>query len=418
MPRDPNQLTLSLWRVFPFYFVVGAFIADSVVNFFARIPLFVAAMPVGLLLVLLTVPSSRAQTMLASAIALAVASFAFVAIRYGFQVDNFTDLIFFIFYFGCFYYARYVPVSENRISICTLFLMAMFLPTFVGINSGDYMSAADAFSAKADIEFIRVYHPGLYRLPHLAAYMLALSSFWWLFLGMKYKRPSFYFVSALAFASMLYAGVRTPLVGVVLAFVLTKIRARPASAAALIMTAVGIVFMLVFIDDLLQLTFGTPFYQYLTFIKTAVSNSDRLSRVLIWTNWGRAMTEFGVVDYMFGRGMAEAIQYNLLYLGIPIWFHNDFLSFIFCYGIFPSLFVIFLVTKTLIDSYTAKSQFAVFLTYYIILSAIFNGFYKYVPVIGLVMVYAVCRQPNLNRMSLRQKAGHAPRTARRYAAHA
>ena len=158
-----------------------------------------------------------------------------------------------------------------------------------------------------------------------------------------------------------------------------------------------LVVIFVNIDWVLSITEGSILFQYLTLFKTIVSNFSRLSRVIIWSSWFQEMGTFSIIDLFIGKGFTNSIQANLENVGTPIWFHNDFLSIIYSYGILPVIFYIYLFIRIYqTNKEKIKSNlfiFAAFLSTF--LSGFFNGFYYYFPILLMYVFYSIIANKKL-----------------------
>ncbi|WP_422925759.1 hypothetical protein [Singulisphaera sp. PoT] len=380
----------SFWNDMPFYFAIGIFSLDSVANHFSKLPVFVGLMPAAIILLVLAIPSGKAKIRLLMLGAFLCTSFVLHSAESGFSKDNLTDSLYVMLFVSSIFYSRFINVSLTCIKLCTMVMMGLFLPTFFGFNN--HMDADEIFnSGSTDLEFLRVYNQGFFRYPHLASYLLTYGSLFWFYLGVKKKSLVSMGVAAGFFLAMIYAGSRTPVVVILLGFVLAKLKLNAGSFALVACFVGGTIFMFMEIDTLLSMTHGTILYQYLSFVKTASSDASRLSRIMIWGNWLQGMAEMDLAGYLFGKGFAASIVYNFQNIGTPIWFHNDFLSFAFSYGVPFFCIMLYIYFQMWRDAYRSNSDMAKLVFYFMALSAFLNGFYKYMPVFLLVIYSLVLR---------------------------
>lgn len=386
----------SFSRDLPLYIAVVSFCIDSVTNFYIKVPVFVVSIPILIIFQILSLPFDVPRLRVIGASALVILSLLFSVVTYGPAQDNFSDALYIVFFVSSFYYAKYVPVSYGCLYACTFAMLALFVPTFFGFNN--YMNIDDVFSSgSVDLEFYRVYNQGFFRLPHLAAYLLTYAGLWWLYCGIERRRIIYVAVSGLFMGAMIYAGSRTPIVVLVAAFILSRVRFRVASTIVAVTCVLIVAMLFLNIDDVLYYTYGTIFYQYATFIKTFSTDFDRLSRVIIWSNWITAMSEANFGEWLFGHGIAASFDYNLATIGASIWFHNDFLSILYSYGVPVFLLVSYLYLVLIRDSYRSSSRTAVVIGYFISLAAVVNGLYKYFPLFLMVIMYTIIRASSRHR---------------------
>jgi hypothetical protein len=119
-------------------------------------------------------------------------------------------------------------------------------------------------------------------------------------------------------------------------------------------------------------------------------NFDRLSRVIIWNSWFSAVSSFNALDFFVGRNFSSSFDFNAREIGLYIWFHNDFLSAFYSYGVLvliayavPHLLAI----KRAVEV-GSSSRLLSMLGFFIVAAAFVNGFYKYLPVIFFVLLFS------------------------------
>lgn len=361
------------------------FALDSIANYYFSIPVFVASTPLLTILALSCVRDRQRLLLTLIAIVLLISTFLINSARFGLSQDNVSDALFLILTFAYISAASSGSASRSAISTVTILFGLLFIPAFLGINNN--FGNDDALSSgSTDIEYLRAYRQGLYRLPHLAAYLLSFGAMWWF---MRWeadkKRITYAVVSAGFLLTCLYTGSRTPVFIFVIGFLLSFMELSIKKVAMLLIAICVLALAVTKIDDILQLTEGTFFYQYPSAVKTALTNFERLSRFMIWSSWYEAMGSFRLEDYAFGRSFAQSLEYNRIHLGNAIWFHNDFLSIIYSYGV-----PVFLIYAWMLIGATrklAKGSFtrgSTMLVTFILGSGFINGFYKYLPVVFLL----------------------------------
>jgi hypothetical protein len=374
----------------PVYFVVGAFALDNVVNFFQPVPVFVASIPFSMLLMFRVTRDQSSRLWLIACMLCLMGSVLVNSLRFDMSVDDVSDVLFIAQFFSSYFYARHARVSPAAISVATYVFALLFLPALVGINASGFTEDIDVFnSGSTDIEFLRLYNQGLYRIPHVASYLLAFGALWWVYVA-SCSRKSRHLIVAFAFLLMtLYTGSRTPILVIGGAFLVANIRLRAREISVMLLIAgIGGLFFL-YIKEVLALLYGTYLYQYLSFFETVSDNADRLSRVIIWDSWLSAVSSFSALDLMVGRLFSSSFEYNLREIGLYIWFHNDFLSMFYSYGVFV-LFAYALPHMIAIKRAVqigSSSRLLSVVGLFIVAAAFVNGFYKYLPVMFFVLLF-------------------------------
>jgi len=363
-----------------------AFAADSVANYFFPIPALVLSIPALILIAMLAIHSQR--LLLATMIPIGLITFSLLVnlARFGYSQEDVSDALFLILTVAYLGASLTGAPSRRALSSMTLLFALLFLPAFFGVNNSFGNEDALA-SGSTDLEFLRSYKQGLYRIPHLAAYMLAFGAMWWFALWEREHKLRYVAASLIFMACCLYTGSRTPvfifLIGFMASFLDVSFKRISLFIIALIAAALAVIN----IDELLKLTEGTFLYQYPSAVKTAITDFDRLSRAIIWSSWLSAMKELGPLDYIVGHSFANSMKYNEIHLGTAIWFHNDFLSIIYSYGA-PSLLAyigITLLTTSRLKT-SEKSRARAIIVTFVLASGFVNGFYKYLPVVFLFIL--------------------------------
>ncbi|OMP32201.1 O-antigen ligase [Mangrovimonas sp. DI 80] len=371
---------------------------DSVLNYFFDVPLFVLSLM--LYCGLLTIPGffsiKNYKDFLIVLFCFSI-SFCFNLIKEGFYKESLSDYLFIISFFGSFYLfsdLKHFKPEKKLISfflICSLFL---FLATFAGFDKNIW---GNTIGLKTDdIEFSRSYRQGFFRKSHIASYFF---TFILLYFFNRFKvngaHKFKYAFLAIPLVSIIFlTGSRTSIVVILLGLFMYYFKAK--FLKYLIALASFLVFVVVFIDKILVLFSNTVVYQYLTIIKTISSNFGRLSRVIIWSSWWQEVRTFGLFDFIFGRGFNSSIEANWKNVSYSIWFHNDFLSISYSYGILPLiLYVVLFVNIFKKHKEVIRNNIFIFLAFSSLwLSAFFNGFYYYFTILLLYLFYAMIYEKN------------------------
>lgn len=417
------------------YIFLGAFVADSVVMIFAKIPIFVGFMlifiPVIITNIMLTgkVKWYFPAFLIVFVLVTVIGNFIYITNR-----KNISDLLFIFLLITSYYF--YIQQAErlSRRTVYVFYVVAflLFSTTFIGYNSDwwsvmessnvENLSALtqnlsseqlaalgigtstfqpapiDQTSPNRNIEYQRKYNNGLYRLPHVASYFFG---FLFLFLGYQFQRFKKYIslvLAAAAFFLMIFTGVRTLLVAIFMAMLLFSMYRR-FFKFGLALIAVGLL-IFIFRQSLFGFSKHIFLGQYFSMLITASDNYLRFSRAVIWQSWWYEMTHFAWFNWLIGKSYFMSIIANAENIKWADWFHNDFLSIVYTYGIgglvlYTGLFYkIFNDNKALI-----KNNFFLFTFYFSMLfAAIINGFYYYYPIFLMFLFVLMLKQEKEKRV--------------------
>jgi hypothetical protein len=162
----------------------------------------------------------------------------------------------------------------------------------------------------------------------------------------------------------------------------------------LVLLIVALLMLVITNDFILQLTKGSIFYQYFTFVQTSTENFTRLSRFRLWYSWWIEVREFGFWDFMTGKSYTSALIANARNLDYKVWFHNDFLNIFYTYGIWCTILYIWFFIKIYRDNKSCIKQNIFIFIFYIsmVITALINGFYYYFPVFLLYLFFSMIKQ--------------------------
>lgn len=384
-----------------FLLFVFAFVLDSVINYFFNIPVFVIALI--FLFCLFLVPGFFTVKKYSSFLIIVLTfsiSFIVSVLRSGFYKESLSDFLFIMSFFGAFYFYAYTTTpnvlasSKKLLSYFMGISLLLFLATYIGFDQNVWGNTMDIKSK--DIEFNRSYRQGFFRKSHIASYFF---TFILLYFLNKYKnnRASWlvYFITVVPLVTIiLLTGSRTPIIIIAIGLLIYFFKVKFLKFL-IPLTAVGVL-LIVYIDRVLVIFNNTIFYQYLTIIKTTLSNFSRLSRVIIWSSWWKEIKTFNSVDFLFGRGFNASTEANLINTKYSIWFHNDFLSIFYSYGVLPFLlYILLFISIYKRHKAVIKGNIFIFLTFSSLwLAAFFNGFYYYYPILLLYLFYAMIYEKN------------------------
>lgn len=384
--RPPGQLTLSradLWLIIATLLVC----LDGVANYFTQAPIFVIFSP---FLILATLQHQSKSILIKNILIVLFIAIPFFikGISGTLTKDDYSDFLLLTLSILSIRYFISNPVSERAINITFTLILAMFIPTFGGIDAAMKMAEqGNIFDASSsDIEFYRSYRSGLFRLAHVASYLLFLAAIWSFALRRNLKLPglslNWLIAGSLFSLFLIYTGSRTPIMAFALS-IPTYYASRSIKGMLIAFFAIlTLIVAILNIEAILDFTNGTILYQYFTFIKTAVDNPERLSRVMIWRSWYEAVSNFSPIDVLFGKSLSNAMIFNQAKLGISIWFHNDFLGIYYAYGIVGVSIYASTLYKLARKSFANNFSFYTFsVVFFIIFAAAANGLFKYYPFI-------------------------------------
>lgn len=282
------------------------------------------------------------------------------------------------------------------IQIFFVFAFALYAPVFFGVDLGQIYTKNSLMDD--DIESIRAYHSGLFEVPHIAAYIfyyVAISSLYIILNRTPAQRTAYWWpILFTSIAIVLFSGSRTPVYAAVFS-IATYLLTGNRKTFILGLTLISCGFFFYSNPQLpLSLFEGTILFQYVSLVQTLASNTERLSRVMIWAVFFDAIRDFSPIDYIVGRGFESSLNANYMRSGLRIWFHNDFLGVFYSYGalgliLYSSGFIAFYnryrrVIHSDILSFTAFFSLVFF--------AFANGlYYYYAPLLILLATFIIAR---------------------------
>jgi len=380
--------------IFLLYVLIFAF--DSVINYYYDFPLYVLSLI--FLFCLYLMPgffSFKKYSSFLIVLLFFSSSFVFNTLRSGFYKESLSDYLFIVCFFGSFYFYAYGKSAKAIISnkrVIFLFLvisLVLFLSTYLGFDQNLWGNTLGLKTK--DIEFSRSYRQGFFRKAHIASYFFMFILFYFLnnYKSRKVTKLVYLITIIPLITIILLTGSRTPIIVVFLGLFLYFFKLK--FLKFLIPLATLGLTILIFIDKVLIIFIDTIFYQYLTIVKTTISNFDRLSRVIIWSSWWKEIKTFNLADVLFGRGFNSSIEANFRNISNNIWFHNDFLSITYSYGVLPLiLYIVLFVNIYKRHRDVIRSNIFIYLTFSSFwLSALFNGFYYYYPILLLYLFYVM-----------------------------
>ncbi len=249
------------------------------------------------------------------------------------------------------------------------------------------------------LEYLRVYHNGLFRLPHVASYFFG---FLVLFFAYQYQTKKKVFCISMLIISLalcIYTGSRAVLVAFLLSIIIFLFKRKYIIYFTLLISV--LLLLAISNEYILQLTKDTVFYQYFALVQTTVENFTRLSRFRLWYSWWLEVREFGFWDFMIGKSYVNALAANARNLSYKVWFHNDFLNIFYTYGIWCTLLYIWFFVKIYRDNknYINHNIFIFIFYSSMVIIAIINGFYYYFPVFLLYLFFFMIKQEKFQKLN-------------------
>ncbi len=372
---------------FSYYLFLLLFFTDEIVRFFVKAPVFVSGGLILLIYHLILIKQSKQFDWKPFA---AIAAFLVVATFHlfysGFHQRNISDLFFILLFFTSYLlYSRYPEALSKKMVLaffaCSLIL---FIPAFFGVNPRQTHIWIDP----NNLESYRKYFQGFFCQPHIGSYFFG---FLGLFFGYQYTRSKtikWLAMMLFCFIISFWTGSRTFLAAAALPTIfLLIIRKKWIIIAALTVIGISVIAL---IDPLLKLTYDTVFFQYFTFVKTSLNHPENLSRIMIWRSWFGEIGKFNILDWLTGKSFIASIyanQANPVIWAKDAWFHNDFLSILFSYGIVCfALYVAFIIRIYTRYKEAIRTSAFIFIFYFaMVLTAFINGLYYYYPVFLLVL---------------------------------
>ncbi|RLD45717.1 MAG: hypothetical protein DRI95_02545 [Bacteroidetes bacterium] len=418
-----------------FWLFIASFLIDRIINYFIHFPFFVGS---ALLMFPFLFFITQHKNPDRKRLMIAVFSFVLItiinSIVYLFGVKNISDLLFIILFITIYFYYRKNINNLKTANTYLFFALSLFLFSFTFFNidsnsihkhsytstlrwitsydeepeklkkirlKNEKLELAEKGMAKKRLEesgeitwksneldileILRIYHNGLFRIPHIASYFFG---FLFLFFAHQYrikKKILFVVLMVISIGLCIYSGSRAILLAFVLSTIIFLFNRKYILYLAMIFVAILI---LIFSKEyFLQISKDTFFFQYFTLIETTLENFSRLSRYRLWYSWWTEVSEFGFWEFVIGNSFMSAMYANAVNLNFKEWFHNDFLSIFYTFGIWCTLLYIWFFIKIYRDyKMYIKQNIFIFIFYAsMIITAFVNGFYYYFPVFLLYL---------------------------------
>jgi hypothetical protein len=427
------------------------FLADNIINQYSHIPVFVAG---GIILSTALLPyiwfGIRKNAWIYFGLVVLFMLMIVNSIKDGFDVKNISDLFFLVLFVICYmaYSAAKDKLKKSYIYVFIVASVLLFLgpsiqalfqsignnskltshheaSTLTGfqksslqtqtiqlqntrsdllLNIGSVTEEVVASSHRTDVEkteikpshyISRSANPGFFRLAHVAAYFLGFSAVFLAFVAFKQKQYLWLLPVVILFYLSLYTLARVFIVALAFSALIYLMRRKylfyllPALAAGFL-----IVYFRHFLFEVFHGTFLQSYFGLVIFLSDYFGEH---SRILIWSNWYREISEFRWYEYLTGRSYISGLNANQAYFSTAWWFHNDFLSITYTYGLVGVAFYIAFMRKIFIDlKDNMRGNFYIFLFCVTpVWLAIFNGFYYYFTIFILYMLFVMVQMQSL-----------------------
>ena len=389
-----------------FLYFLLMYTLDLIFNFFQLVPFFVAT---SLVIFPLLFISTQILNSERNQLYILIFSFAFISLLnsvfQSFHVKNISDLLFISLFITIYYYYKNQINNLNNKYANLLFLISLILFgfTFFGIDA-DY-KASEPFrdlvvkamknrddNATYVEEYFRIYHHGLFRLPHIASYFFGFLFIYYAYRFQKSLRYESLIILIISLLLCFYTGARAIIVVIGISVFLYALKKN-----TILNMQLGIIFLfllIIFRENLMVISENTVFYQFFSLIQTSIENFTHFSRLKIWGSWWIEVSNFGFFDYLIGKSFINVFVANGRNIGCTIWFHNDFLNIFYTYGILGFVLYTWFFIKIYRDNKLyIKNNIFIFMFYFsMIISAFINGFYFYFPVFLLYLFFLMIKQ--------------------------
>jgi hypothetical protein len=240
----------------------------------------------------------------------------------------------------------------------------------------------------------RNYATGLFRIPHVAAYFFGVFIIFSLVMLLD-KRKLLYLLPIFLFALlMLWLGIRTFLLSMLISGLVYLVFRK--SLWYLVLFLGLSLILIMFRYKLFHLTDETILKPFAILLVNIVDRPEEISRLTLVRSLVMEIENFGLSDWFFGKTFHQSQLANLRNLFSPVWFHNDYISIVYAYGIFAlTAYLIFLFRIYKDYSKVIKNSFLMYLFFYsLIIASVINGLYYYFPVL---VMYVFIYLANKNR---------------------
>lgn len=429
-----NRHKDKIVTVFFWYFLIS-FLADQIFNHFFYFPFFVISaliiLPILFFIVQLDHPERRQLYVLFFSFLIIVITNSIVFV---FGVKNISDFLFIVLFITSYYFYKN---NLDNLSVLNVFpflvvCVLLFSFTFLGVDSykskktntqidnSDHVNRNEVdeesiinYSPKVNentkytningtpsewkpkpvhlLKKLRVFHRGLFRITHVAAYFFG---FLFLFFAYQYRSRKRMIDIVLLIISLLlclYTGSKTALLAMALSiFIFILVKRSIFYSALLILIFVVLIYER---ESILRITENTIIYPYTLFIYISSEKIGDLSRFQIWNSWWTEISHFGYREFLIGKSFSNVLVANEKNLNLRIWFHNDFLNIFYTYGIIGVFLYIWFFIKIFRDyRLIINNNIIIFVFYFsMVITAFINGYYYYFPVFILYLFFLMIK---------------------------
>lgn len=351
------------------------FLIDSIINHFVKVPLLSASYILFLIVSFLyTKENNKIKSMFF--ITPFVLLFAIKINSYYLFEKDFADLLLISLMISIYYFYKSNMMKLNKIIYYIFVFMSVFLFSFsfLGIEAQSFEYSVN--STTADLNFMREYHQGLFKIPQIGSYFFMLYSILSFYLYSKTHKKQYIVIGLFLFMLTFYIGSRTPIFATLLAIMLYYI--VKINIKIIFIATILIILFISFYDYILNFLMGTFLVQYITIFQILVEHSEQLSRLQLLYSFLDGVASFSQIEWLIGKSFSLSMVHNNTQLGYFIWFHNDELSIFYSYGLIGFLFYLFFLINIYIENKKSFSNLYIFTIYFTYLFyGLFNGFYYY-----------------------------------------
>lgn len=358
---------------FILYITLIVFFLDSLINYFISFPVQILLLPLFVMYMLISYKSVYTYCLLLCVFLLVIfgSRYTFTSYDVGYFIYLAFLIVSFVYLKGC---VGKGSIYGNLFVVRFLFITSSIFFWSYLLGFDNQVHDVDMSAEGANIEYYRQYHSGLFRAPHFPSYIFYFLSLVVIYFKRDFPKFEWCFMLLFCIISVLVSGTRTPIYAFLLAslFVLITRNYKYFLSACLMV----FVFILLYynIDFFLNEAKGTVFYQYLSFVHTIKYEPERLSRFQLFSAFYQGLDSFNIVDFILGKSFSY--QYDIVnrYLGQKLWFHNDFLSLFYSYGVMFSLWLIYYVCRYYINHVHPINNYILSVYFLsLVFFSIFNG---------------------------------------------
>lgn len=383
------------------------FLTDNIINHYIYLPVFVAgAMVLTIFLLPFAMVHIRRDAWLAGGLLLLMVIMGINSLKDGFGVKNVSDYLFLaLFLISYMAYSSSAGQLKRRYAFAFMAgsVVLLLLPSaLMAIGIDPCLTAYETEGIPVEQlgkAIVRHYNRGFFRLPHVASYFFGFSSVF--ILHMAQRERNYFWLAAgliLLFLS-LYTGARAFVVALIVSLILFLVQKR--KFGWLLAVMVGCIVVFVFRNTIFNLLEGIFLQQHFALIISFAEDLDSFSRIVVWKILLNEVLGFDWYEVLIGRSYVSGLATTQGHLGVAIWFHNDFLSIFYSYGLVGLIFYVSFLARIYLDhrKYITGNLYIFAFYYASIVLAVTNGFYYYFPVLLLYLFFLMINNEEQRQVS-------------------